>query len=159
MRALNGPTIRSALLEPPSRPMLISVSPNDARSEATMMSDTPTRPKPAPMAAPSTAAMTGTGQCRITRWVSRQDQPESTASWTLVTARPDPSSSVTRSLMSTPAQNARSPSADSTTAPTSRSFAQGDKAVVQLPGHLPVDGVDGRPGQSHDGHRPLVDRA
>src|SRR6201996_1500602 len=169
--------MRRALLEPPSRPTLISVSPNRARGEAKMMSHEPTSPKPAPMAAPPTPTMTGTVQCGMACWQSRHSLPESRTPCTVL-SRPGPDASrwARRSFRSTPAQNALLPSADRTTAPMVRSSLSSSKverssAIIFLltaltggrssrtcatPSSLPIFRVSIT--EEHIGHLPSVKR-
>ena len=123
-RAFEGPSNRSALLAPPRTPTLISVSPNVAFSPAMTRSQTPTRPKPAPIAACSTAPITGTRHSRIAYWVCRHSQAGSRrAAGRTWPADPSEDSS----FKSIPPQKARSPLAASTTAATLRSWDNSSK--------------------------------
>ncbi|MNC99192.1 hypothetical protein D3C83_173930 [compost metagenome] len=57
--------------QPPASPTSISGMPNTALSDASMMSQADIRPKPAPSAAPLTAAITGFLHSRIAFEYSR----------------------------------------------------------------------------------------
>src|SRR5579864_99912 len=103
-RALPGPTIHLANEAAPSTPTFISVSAKVARCDAMAISLTATSARPAPIAAALTAQITGTAQCRTAQNASRVRWYGSPTLAIGPSAR-----SMLRSLMSRPAQNARSP--------------------------------------------------